>query len=551
MKRHTDLALRKPESTSLSRSMAFNKTQVDDFFKKYISVLEKHKFTAERIWNLDETGITTVMRPVKIVSTKGKKQVGQIASAERGALVTYVGIISAIGTSLPPIFVYPRIRNPSEYLSERFPTGSIALGNKSGWMTSELFPEVLKHIVKHTHCSTDNKILLVLDNHESHISVEAIRYCKSSGIVLLSFPPHTTHRLQPLDVGVYAPFKAHLATSFNDWLLGHPGQAITIRNIGHLSNNAYENAFSLKNIKNAFKKTGLWPPNRLVFTDSDFAASSVTDNSPMAVEGHESNYDLGAPKFSSKANQNSLSTNVNLSDCQESEILTQSENYFNFDPPSISGKNTNEKSCTSLSLEELHPYPKVNATKKRSRKRKSKSTIYTDTPELLIRENIELEKKRKQGVKKNKVVKKDLFAKTSKPEEPTKIKKSNKESSSSDSDVSLDEVYSRSSDDLEQFETVSNGEFEIGDFLLVKFPTKSLVIHYVGRVEKVKSTLLTIKFMRRKGCGQIFLFPNVEDVSEVDSSDVVAKLHTPLQTGTARTASIFTFNYDFSSLNVK
>lgn len=77
------------------------------------------------------------------------------------------------------------------------------------------------------------------------------------------------------------------------------------------------------------------------------------------------------------------------------------------------------------------------------------------------------------------------------------------------------------------------------------------MIHYVGKVELVNSPLLTVKFMRRKGCGQTFLFPNVEDVSEVDSSDVVAKMHMPLQTGTARTAKIFTFNYNFSSLIVK
>lgn len=277
MKRHQDLSLRKPESTSLSRSMAFNKPVVDDFFGKYASVLEKYKFRADQVWNLDETGISTVARAIKVVTTKGKKQVGQIASAERGSLVTFVGIINGIGATVPPVFIFPRIRNPSEYLTEGSPMGSIALGNKSGWMTTELFPRVLKHIVNQTRCSEDNKILLLVDNHESHISVEAIRYCKSNGIVLLSFPPHTTHRLQPLDVGVYAPFKAHLATAFNDWMLANPGQAITIRNIGYLANKAYENAFSIKNITHAFKKTGLWPVNRLAFSDEDFAASSVTD----------------------------------------------------------------------------------------------------------------------------------------------------------------------------------------------------------------------------------------------------------------------------------
>lgn len=185
---------------------------MDDFFRKYAYVLEKYKFRAEQVWNLDETGITTVARPVKVVTTKGKEQVGQIASAERGSLVTFVGIINGVGAMVPPVFVFPRIRNLTEYLSEGSPVGSIALGNKSGWMTVEIFPRVLEHIVNLTHCSAENKILLLLDNHESHVSVEAIRYCKSNWIVLLSFPSHASHRLQPLDAGVHAPFKAHLAT---------------------------------------------------------------------------------------------------------------------------------------------------------------------------------------------------------------------------------------------------------------------------------------------------------------------------------------------------
>lgn len=542
MKRHQDLSLRKPESTSLSRSIAFNKPVVDDFFNKYIFVIEKNKFHADQIWNLDETGITTVMKPVKVVSTKGKKQVGQISSAERGVLVTFVGIINAIGRSLPPIFVYPRIRNPSEYLSEGAPTGSVALGNKSGWMTSELFLEVLKHIVHHTKCTDDNKILLLLDNHESHISIEAIRYCKCNGIVLLSFPPHTTHRLQPLDVGVYAPFKTYLATAFNDWMLAHPGQAITIRNISYLANKAYENAFSVKNIQSAFKKTGLWPPDRLVFKETDFTSSMVTDR-PLASDND------------AESSQNTSFIEQNISEPQnDTSIVEKLDNVavieMNPDQPSTSGQNINRKKCRRRgpSLEELYPYPKADITKKRRKGRKSKSTVYTDTPELLNKQNLELEKKRKLELKnKREVVKRNIFEKASQS-----LKVKIVDSSSSDSDASLDEVYSRSSSDLEEFEALSNSDFENGDFVLVKFPTKTTIIHYIGRVENnINDHLLSIKFMRRKGNGQTFVFPDVEDVTEIDSLDIVAKLHTPSQTGTARTASIYTFNYNFSNLVVK
>ena len=55
--RHTNLSLRQPESTSLSRATAFNKTTVGEFFNNLSYILEKKKFGPEAIFNVDETGL--------------------------------------------------------------------------------------------------------------------------------------------------------------------------------------------------------------------------------------------------------------------------------------------------------------------------------------------------------------------------------------------------------------------------------------------------------------------------------------------------------------
>ncbi|KAJ8953403.1 hypothetical protein NQ318_023520 [Aromia moschata] len=167
--RHPQLSLRKPESTNLIRATAFNKDRVEEFFNNYSSLLEKYKFRSDRIYTLDETGITPVMRPTKVVTSKGKKLVGQVASGERGELVTFVGIINAICVTVLPVYIFPRMRHPEDYLTDA-PASSLALGNKSGWMTKELFPMVIKHIIQYTNCSPENRILLLIDNHESHTS---------------------------------------------------------------------------------------------------------------------------------------------------------------------------------------------------------------------------------------------------------------------------------------------------------------------------------------------------------------------------------------------
>ncbi|XP_065160329.1 uncharacterized protein [Atheta coriaria] len=270
-RRNGNLSLRKPENTSAARSFAFNKTAVTDFYNNLEKVLTKYKFTSDRIFNFDESGISTVLSTPKVLAEKNQKQIGQLVSAERGELVTFGGIISASGNTIPPLFIFPRVHFKDHFMTGA-PEGSLGVATKNGWITSAIFIEVLKHIQKKSSCSKDNPILLLVDNHESHVTIEAVNYARDNGIIYLSFPPHTTHRLQPLDIGVFGPFKAKLKIAFNDWHVNNPGKTLNIYNIPRLAKIAYFESFTGKNITHAFEKAGIWPFNRLAFL-----ATMITD----------------------------------------------------------------------------------------------------------------------------------------------------------------------------------------------------------------------------------------------------------------------------------
>jgi hypothetical protein len=165
--RHS-LAIRNPEATSLSRATAFNKHTVGQFYTNLADVMDRYHFNPEDIYNCDETGCTTVQKPGSVVTQRGRKQVGSVTSRERGELVTVVYTVSASGVVIPPMFIYPRV-NYRDYFIKGAPVGSIGIASKSGWMTEEIFPTYLEHIIKHTRCSVDHKIMLILDNHESHV----------------------------------------------------------------------------------------------------------------------------------------------------------------------------------------------------------------------------------------------------------------------------------------------------------------------------------------------------------------------------------------------
>jgi hypothetical protein len=81
------LSLRSPEATSLNRAQAFNKTNVNLFFDNLEKVMGKHMFRPECIWNIDETGCSTVQTPQRQLAKKGEKRVGSIVSHEKGSTV--------------------------------------------------------------------------------------------------------------------------------------------------------------------------------------------------------------------------------------------------------------------------------------------------------------------------------------------------------------------------------------------------------------------------------------------------------------------------------
>ena len=72
-------------------------------------------------------------------------------------------------------------------------------------MTKELFFEWFKLSVQMT--PRLRPVLLVLDGHGSHITIEVIEFAQSNNIHLLCLPSHTSHILQPLDIGVFKSFK--------------------------------------------------------------------------------------------------------------------------------------------------------------------------------------------------------------------------------------------------------------------------------------------------------------------------------------------------------
>jgi hypothetical protein len=65
--------------------------------------------------------------------------------------------------------------------------------------------------------------LLLFDNQESCLSIEVLQLAKNNGVTMLTYSPHSMNKLQPLEVGVFKPFKIFYNVTVDNWLMQHPG----------------------------------------------------------------------------------------------------------------------------------------------------------------------------------------------------------------------------------------------------------------------------------------------------------------------------------------
>ena len=284
MTRHPKLALKAPEGMSIARAMAFNRTSIEIFFKAYTDAVARHNFRPDRIFNLDESGLSTVMKPTKVVCERGRPVATQVAR-ERGAHMSFVGIVSAAGHFIPPVFIVARKRMNPDFLRGTIDGSSVIL-HHNAWMTHEGFVETLQHVRDRTYCSVDNKILLIMDNAECHMSIHAVEFAIRHGIILVTLPPHTTAKLQPLDVGIFGPFKTALRILQDDFKLQNPHVPITEHILPEMASKAWITACTPKNVMSGFAATGIWPINRNIFPDEAFAGAEVSEQpDPHMAEG--------------------------------------------------------------------------------------------------------------------------------------------------------------------------------------------------------------------------------------------------------------------------
>lgn len=259
---------RQPElQTRFSRRIDYQRVQCEDpdvyraWFRLVRNTINKWGIQEEDIYNFDETGFVMGQISSEMVVTTSDRR-GRPRAAQQGnrEWVTVIQGVASYGYTIPPyIIVAGKVHLSSWYEDSPLPPDWVIAVTKNGWTTNERGLDWIKHFDRHTKARTKGVYrLLVLDGHESHHSYDFETYCKENNIITLCMPAHSSHKLQPLDVGCFRALKRSYGQEIEKLMRAH---------ITHISKEdffpafyaAFRTSFSESNVQGGFRGSGLVP----------------------------------------------------------------------------------------------------------------------------------------------------------------------------------------------------------------------------------------------------------------------------------------------------
>jgi hypothetical protein len=258
--RHKTLKSKYNRKYDYQRAKCEDPILIQEWFQQVQQTIIEYGILEEDIYNFDETGFQMgVIATGKVVT--GSDRAGRPRTIQPGnrEWVTIVETVSSQGVLIPPLVIFEGIMHQRAWYQNLPIDWTIGVSN-NGWTTNEIGLFWLEKVFnRFTKDRTIGRYrLLILDGHGSHMTAEFDQYCRDHSIVVLCMPPHSSHLLQPLDVGCFAVLKRSYGR-----LVEHK-MSLGINHIDKLDfltlyQQARAQSLSEANIKSGFRGTGLVP----------------------------------------------------------------------------------------------------------------------------------------------------------------------------------------------------------------------------------------------------------------------------------------------------
>ncbi|KAH0611005.1 uncharacterized protein H6S33_011432 [Morchella sextelata] len=264
--RHPDLSAKYSTQLDRQRQLANNPITLRDYYNKLnrlIHTLISKGFRPNQdTYNFDEKGfILGYSSKAKVICRSGKRN-PNVAQDGSWELITVIEAVSVAGCVLPAWVIY---KGKSHYIGWHQSTDdaeAVFCFSDNGWTNNNMGLRWLKeHFDIHSKkISGARPCLLILDGHGSHLTYEFCSYASSQNIHIMCLPAHSTHLLQPLDVGLFGPLQ-HYYGKAADTHLREIRTGINKSTFWSFFVDARKKTYTKSSIQAAFRTTGIFPFN--------------------------------------------------------------------------------------------------------------------------------------------------------------------------------------------------------------------------------------------------------------------------------------------------
>ena len=234
---------------------------IQEFYTLYEEICRRYHIQPANTWNMDEHGIALGVCTNSRVLASSSKRRSYVKSPESREWVSIIEVVSPLGGFTRPLVIFKGIAPQTSHFPDDTPDWRYTT-SQNGWTTNGKGISWLQDIfIPETQPQNGQWRLLIMDGHGSHTATEFLWICKQNKIHLLFLPAHSSHVLQPLDLGVFAPLKSRYRTeiaklaSLDDASLVKKQRFITCYNL------ARKETFTPRQLRVGWKAAGIYPYN--------------------------------------------------------------------------------------------------------------------------------------------------------------------------------------------------------------------------------------------------------------------------------------------------
>ncbi|KAF1986664.1 DDE-domain-containing protein [Aulographum hederae CBS 113979] len=180
---------------------------MEAFFERVEKKARENEIPIENWWNMDEHGIAIGSQSTHRVMGDARKKTTRKKMDGNREWVSIIECINTRGRALPPVVIFKGTHLWDCWWGQDIPESWLT-STPTAYTNNEIGVAWLKEVfLPSTLPENRRPRLLFLDGHDSHISTEFMWIAYQNNVFLEYLPPHASHVLQPLDVGVFAPIK--------------------------------------------------------------------------------------------------------------------------------------------------------------------------------------------------------------------------------------------------------------------------------------------------------------------------------------------------------